>query len=72
MTVVPRGVEPRLPAFHTGASIRFCQSTIFEDEEGFEPSACCLTNNCPAIELFIHCWFGEIRTPNLPGKNRKL
>lgn len=44
--------------------------THIADEEGVEPSTNGLTNRCSAIELFIHCWPGEIRTHNPPVKSR--
>lgn len=32
------------------------------DKKGFEPLTIGLTSRCSAVELFIHCWPGEIRT----------
>lgn len=71
--VVPRGIEPRSPAFHTGAYNPICQSTIHTaDEKRFELLTFALTGHCSAIELFIHCWPGETRTHNPRGKSPLL
>lgn len=58
--------------FAVGCICHICQHDNTADEERFELSTWCLTNTCSAIELFIHCWPGAIRTHNLPVKSRKL
>ncbi len=62
--------QRRIWLMHLRPPLSKCMFGLSADEERFELSTNGLTSRRSAIELFILCWPGEIRTHNLPVKSR--
>ena len=68
--VVFETTHPKRKRFYKPSRLSSFVALTVADEERFELSSCRLTGDCSTVELFIHCWPGEIRTHTPPVKSR--